>query len=629
MKRQLLLTFAFSSLFLGQTIQSDAQVINLVAPTFLVNSPSNISGSKTFTMANNGDALATGNWGRAIDSFWYNLPIDTAMTDTLGCSNLPSGSLTGKFALVSRGTCDFSEKAYYAQQAGAVAVIIYNNIAGGAVGMAAGTNAGLVTIPVIMISQSDGLALKSEIAAGQAVHGSLTNWGFGFTHDLGIVNNAMSILHSYAIPKYELSSGSPDAYKVYTGALIANFGASAESSINLKSTLSFTPTGGTSSVLAQDSVVSSTTFNTIDSVIEVVSPNALNIPAINQTGTLDLTYNVTAANGDEQGSNNIATATSMVTDSIYSKGRLDANGKPIITLGYKYSDGTMNTWGPLYFVREGGHRAVKATFTVSDGGTNTSLYGNTVAIYVYKWSDVNGDKLINATELSMKGYGEKNFTTADTGFQLFDANLYDLDGSSPLLLDGNSWYWIAAEVPGALYFGVDPQLNYFMRSYSSLHATPSTPEFWAPQFPGSSLDLANSTNLLGHFPFLANTVTSADTAEMYFTTLADKTPSITLHTSKAVIDNIVPVASVSKNLNVYPNPAKDVVNIGYEFDRSIKDLTVTVIDGVGRTIYKETTRVNNNHGSINLNVANYASGSYFLVVKGDTKVLFNKFTVIK
>jgi hypothetical protein len=50
---------------------------------------------------------------------------------------------------------------------------------------------------------------------------------------------------------------------------------------------------------------------------------------------LDLTYNVTSAGGDDQGSNNIATATSIVTDSIYSKGRLDANGKPIITLGYK------------------------------------------------------------------------------------------------------------------------------------------------------------------------------------------------------------------------------------------------------------------------------------------------------
>lgn len=629
MKRQFLLTFAFSSFLIGYAIQSDAQVINLVAPTFLVNSPSNITGSKTFTMANNGDAQTAGNWGRAIDSFWYNLPIDTAIADTLGCSNLPAGSMTGKFALISRGTCDFSEKAYYAQQAGAVAVIIYNNIVGGPVGMAAGTNAGLVTVPVIMISQPDGLALKAEIAAGQDVRGSLTNWGFGFTHDLGIVNNAMSVLHNYAIPKYELSSGSPDAYKMYTGALIANFGASAESNIMLKSTLSFTPTSGTSSVLAHDSVVSPTTFNAIDSVIEIVSPNALNIPAINQTGTLDLTYNVTAANGDDQGSNNIATATSMVTDSIYSKGRLDANGKPIITLGYKYSNGAMNTWGPLYFVREGGHRAVKATFTVSDGGTNTSLYGNAVSIYVYKWNDLNGDKLINATELSMKGYGDKTFTTADTGFQLFDANIYGLDGSSPLLLDANSWYWIAAEVPGALYFGVDPQLNYFMRSYSSLHANPSTPEFWAPQFQGSNLDLANSVDLIGHFPFLASTIISADTAEQYFTTVADKTPAIVLHTSKAVIDNVVSVASVSKNLSVYPNPAKDMVNIGYEFSRDVKNLTVTVIDGVGRTIYKETTQVNNSRGSVNLNVGTYASGNYFLVVKGDSKVLFNKFTVIK
>jgi hypothetical protein len=319
----------------------------------------------------------------------------------------------------------------------------------------------------------------------------------------------------------------------------------------------------------------------------------------------------------------------MVTDSIYSKGKLDANGKPVVSIGYRFNNGAVNTWGPLYYIREGGHRARKVAFTVSDGGTNTSLDGNTVDLYVYKWTDINGDNLINATELNMEGFGERQFTTADTGFQIFEANLTQLDGSSPLILGANSWYWIAAEVPGTLYFGCDAQDNYFMRSFASLHALPSAPEFWAPQFQGSTLDLGGSTDLLSHFPFLVNSVTSADTAEGNFASFNDKTPALTLYTSKAIINDVPNVSSVSRNLNVYPNPAKDVVNIGYEFDRSVKDLTVTVIDGVGRTIYKETTRVNNNHGSVNLNVANYASGSYFLVVKGDTKVLFNKFTVIR
>ena len=43
--------------------------------------------------------------------------------------------LTGKIALVSRGTCEFGMKS--AQNAGAEAVIIYNNV-GGIVNMAAG-----------------------------------------------------------------------------------------------------------------------------------------------------------------------------------------------------------------------------------------------------------------------------------------------------------------------------------------------------------------------------------------------------------------------------------------------------------------------------------------------------------
>ena len=43
---------------------------------------------------------------------------------------LPPGSLTGKVALIRRGTCSFYDKAINAQNAGAAAVVLYNNVAG-------------------------------------------------------------------------------------------------------------------------------------------------------------------------------------------------------------------------------------------------------------------------------------------------------------------------------------------------------------------------------------------------------------------------------------------------------------------------------------------------------------------
>ena len=47
-----------------------------------------------------------------------------------GCNALPAGSLTGKVALIRRGTCGFFVKAFNAQTAGAAGVVFYNNAAG-------------------------------------------------------------------------------------------------------------------------------------------------------------------------------------------------------------------------------------------------------------------------------------------------------------------------------------------------------------------------------------------------------------------------------------------------------------------------------------------------------------------
>ena len=55
---------------------------------------------------------------------------DGGAAPTLGCNALTAGSLTGKIALIDRGTCGFVVKVKNAQNAGAVGVIIANNAAG-------------------------------------------------------------------------------------------------------------------------------------------------------------------------------------------------------------------------------------------------------------------------------------------------------------------------------------------------------------------------------------------------------------------------------------------------------------------------------------------------------------------
>ncbi len=87
------------------------------------------------------------------------------------CSPLPAGSLTGTVALIRRGTCTFYLKSSNAQEAGAVAVVLYNNNPPN-VGrfnptVAPPTGAEPpITIPVVSISDAEGALIDSRLAAG-------------------------------------------------------------------------------------------------------------------------------------------------------------------------------------------------------------------------------------------------------------------------------------------------------------------------------------------------------------------------------------------------------------------------------------------------------------------------------
>ena len=96
-----------------------------------------------------GPALTTGVTGDVL-----------ATTPADGCTTI-STALAGKLALINRGTCDFSLKVFYAQQAGAAGVIIANNQPTAIFTMGPGARANSIRIPAVMISQSDGAALKA------------------------------------------------------------------------------------------------------------------------------------------------------------------------------------------------------------------------------------------------------------------------------------------------------------------------------------------------------------------------------------------------------------------------------------------------------------------------------------
>ena len=75
---------------------------------------------------------------------------------TDGCESIQNiNEIAGSIAIIDRGICEFGVKVLNAEMAGAIAVIICNNRAGGIVNMAPGAVGDQVTIPSIFISQED------------------------------------------------------------------------------------------------------------------------------------------------------------------------------------------------------------------------------------------------------------------------------------------------------------------------------------------------------------------------------------------------------------------------------------------------------------------------------------------
>ncbi|HLO02184.1 MAG TPA: S8 family serine peptidase [Symbiobacteriaceae bacterium] len=72
-------------------------------------------------------------------------------------------NMAGKVVLVKRGTCTFAEKAMNAQNAGAAGVLLYNNVAGR---FAPTVAPAPVTIPVVAISDAEGIRIKNLVGSG-------------------------------------------------------------------------------------------------------------------------------------------------------------------------------------------------------------------------------------------------------------------------------------------------------------------------------------------------------------------------------------------------------------------------------------------------------------------------------
>ncbi|HNF50180.1 MAG TPA: M36 family metallopeptidase, partial [Chitinophagales bacterium] len=131
--------------------------------------PSSLTYNAPASIAGDIDHGSANGWGPC--SYNVTAPVANATSNTAppsyvcGAVNNP-GDIAGKIALIDRGTCNFTEKVYNVQLAGAVGAIIINRQSAGdsLIGMASGTNGGLVTIPAMFVTYADGQKLRDNLA---------------------------------------------------------------------------------------------------------------------------------------------------------------------------------------------------------------------------------------------------------------------------------------------------------------------------------------------------------------------------------------------------------------------------------------------------------------------------------
>lgn len=146
-------------------------VLSPGTPLLFINSPAGIAGSYSVGTATFGPPLTesgvTGDVVLANDGSSETIPPGApGGTVTDGCQPFVNAAdMSGKIALVDRGACGFTVKVKNAQDAGAISVLVADNVTDSPPPILGGSDP-TITIPAVRISLEDGNKIKAALASG-------------------------------------------------------------------------------------------------------------------------------------------------------------------------------------------------------------------------------------------------------------------------------------------------------------------------------------------------------------------------------------------------------------------------------------------------------------------------------
>lgn len=492
---------------------------------------------------------------------------DSSAADSLGCVAATNGAaLQDQIAILYRGDCQFGTKALNAQNAGAIACVIINNVPGGPVGMAPGNDGANVTIPLVMIGLSDGEILLDEMQNGPVEVFIGNKTGF-YPNDVGTQDGAILRAKSASTPA--LLAQDASEFSVDMGAMVYNYGYQNQTTVTLTATVDF---GGsniyTETSAPEDIAAGDSSFMTLPTFSQATYP----------VGTYEVTYTIDSDSTDSYSFDNTINADFQINDSLFTFASIvDSSGAPNQSGGFRPSD-ALSTYSACVVFRDPNASRVAPegmTFSAIKGADAPvpSLEGEPMSIIAYEWND-------NFTDLN-----DGNLAFNDVQEIAFHEYTYpsDLSGEpvtayfeEPFALQDNQRYLFCVQTFNQeVFIGFDPKMDY----------TRNINTYLQPVYPVES-DGGYSALGFGE----------------------DAVPGVGVNFMDAALLNVKD-EQLAIDMNAYPSPVSEILNVnfnGYDVE------SIELINLTGQVVANQTVQTGAKSTKVDVN--NLENGVYIVNV---------------
>jgi hypothetical protein len=524
---------------------------------FIINSPGGIAGTIEVgpPAADFGGNLGP---GESISGDLVRVEADTTAaepaddTPLMGCDSIVNGmTVMGNVALISRGSCFFSDKVWYAQQAGAVAAVICNiNPGEGVITMGSGGDfAGQATIPSGFLSYEDCEAIYAELDMGNTV------------------NITMRVPAFYnAITSYSFHT--PESQILPMDAMSVNIvNADADPASNVEVYLDITDPDGNLTSFTE-------TIETLDGLVDSAVTFDVYTPTVQGEYTAVFSNNL---NSDVINEAFVITADIFAPDAGEITGFAGPSDEQFATnnsFAYYYASLAQTNDNP----------AVAAQVSFGIGNAADIVTGNpdfdVITVVLYN-GDADGDNVLDFNtsfdDLTPIALGNYQITGDEGTEELIFVNLISFTGD-PIELPANGAYYASIQYNG------DPV------------EAPSAPAFLSTRDVNYPINLTNALYL-----------------EQLYTGWAGERVACRLHLD--ITNNTQDLTFLAEDkFQLISNPADEFVGLDLQLAEMANEVQVDIISYMGQVISTQVLN-NVQRGTYEFDTKNLTDGYYFLSVK--------------